>query len=369
MRVSWVGTHLPEFSRNRQLTDWLAATDVEVDQIRVPLWPADRVRAFTEGRWQLLARALLAYPVLLVKLLWAKRPDVYLVSYPGWFDMPLVKLAATLKRRPVVFDPFISLFDTAVSDRGLVNSTSLLARLTRAADRLALRAADVVIADCATQGRFFDELAGKKIRIEVLFVGADETVMYPRPDIQPEPHRVLFYGTYVPLQGAESIVRAAALLGGDVPVEIIMIGAGQERDRVEAVAGELGVHNIEFREPATLEELTEEIHRASVVLGVFGTSDKANRVIPHKVFEGVACGRPVVTADTDAIREGFEPDEVVAVPPGDSVALAEALQSLISDTDRMNAIGEAARKAFVERYSRGPQVDRLERILRSAVAG
>ena len=46
------------------------------------------------------------------------------------------------------------------------------------------------------------------------------------------------------------------------------------------------------------ERLPDELHRAGCALGIFGTSEKAKRVIPNKAFQALACGTPLVTADT-----------------------------------------------------------------------
>lgn len=367
MRVAWVGTYVPTFSRNRRLAEYFSHLKVQVEVTRVDLWPEDRVGAFNRGRLKLASKAVFVYPALFVRLLLAETPDIYFVSYPGWFDVPLVKLVSMIKRRPLIFDVFISLFDTAVSDRRLADPKSAIASLARYADRWALRLADVVIADCPAHGRFFSTIAATDLSVEVLYLGANEKVFYPRDGLSPEAGRILFYGTYVPLQGAEWIVRAASeLRNRGVEATFVMFGDGQDRARIEGLASSLA-GNVDFHEVATQEELVAEMHRASVVLGVFGTSEKANRVIPHKVFEAVACGRPVLTADSEAVREEFNSDEVAVCRPGDPGALADALALLLGDSDRLVRLASRARSAYEQRYSTDTQGERLVRILRLAM--
>jgi len=77
------------------------------------------------------------------------------------------------------------------------------------------------------------------------------------------------------------------------------------------------------------------------VLGIFGTSAKAGRVIPNKVFQALACGAPVVTADTAAARELLRDGEsALLVPPGDPEALAAAIRRVTP------AIGEGGLAAY-----------------------
>ena len=61
--------------------------------------------------------------------------------------------------------------------------------------------------------------------------------------------------------------------------------------------------NVEWVRWVEYEQLPEELHRAGCALGIFGDSDKAQRVIPNKAFQALACGTPLVTADTPAARE------------------------------------------------------------------
>jgi len=92
------------------------------------------------------------------------------------------------------------------------------------------------------------------------------------------------------------------------------------------------------------ERLAEELHRASCALGIFGTSTKAARVIPNKVFQALACARPVVTADTPAARELLtDGADAILVPPGDAQALAGAVRRLAADAALAERVARAGR--------------------------
>ena len=71
---------------------------------------------------------------------------------------------------------------------------------------------------------------------------------------------------------------------------------------------------------------------AGCSLGIFGTTEKALRVIPNKAYEALACGTPLVTSDTRASRELLADGEnALLVPPGDPNALAEAVRRISQD--------------------------------------
>jgi glycosyltransferase involved in cell wall biosynthesis len=360
MNVAWVGTYVPSFSRNQQLARYLDAAGVQVRKIRVGLWPDDRFTAFQSGRLRVIIRMLWVYPWLVARLLLARSPDLYLVSYPGWFDVPVVKLVARLRRRPVVFDVFISLYDTTISDRGLASPDSTIARLAGWVDRTSIRSADRVIADTPAHGNFLADMAGiDRERIGVVYVGADDRVFRPLPPVARPGRTVLFYGSYIPLQGVETIVRAAIIVNSMSPTNFQLIGAGQDRPRVEYLAAASGGGGVEFIEPMSLDELPRYMADADLVLGIFGTSEKADRVIPHKVFEAIACGRPLLTGATSAVLETFDSGQVATCPVGDPDLLAEAIEDLLGDQDRSRELAAAGRAAYESRFSLRPQTERL----------
>ena len=277
--------------------------------------------------------------------LFLRRPrdvDALIVGYPGHFDLPAARRAA--RGRPVVFNPLVSLADTIVADRGRFGRNSFAARTLERVDRHAFRAADLVVADTQTHAHFLGELTGRG-NVEVCFVGAEDRLF--RPGWKPQEHfRALFVGKLIPLQGVETIV-AAALAATELQFRVV--GSGQ----LEPLLAD-PPPNVEHVPWVDYERLPGELHGAGCALGIFGTTPKAQRVIPNKAFQAIACGVPLVTADSPASRELLVDEEsALLVPPGDPDALAAAVRRLAADTELARRIGAGGREAYERAASEG----------------
>jgi glycosyltransferase involved in cell wall biosynthesis len=91
-------------------------------------------------------------------------------------------------------------------------------------------------------------------------------------------------------------------------------------------------------------------------------------VIPNKVFQALACGTPVVTADTPAARELLEQESsALLVPAGDPGALASALRRLAGAPELARRLGEGGRAAY-EREASEDVLGRRWRALLERVA-
>jgi glycosyltransferase involved in cell wall biosynthesis len=100
------------------------------------------------------------------------------------------------------------------------------------------------------------------------------------------------------------------------------------------------------------EEAMTRLARADLGLGIFGTSAKSGRVVPHKVFQSMALGVPTITRRSAAIAEFFRDEEhLVLVPAGDGPALARAIESLARDPERRERIGVRGRAAALAQAS------------------
>src|ERR1700753_556024 len=107
-----------------------------------------------------------------------------------------------------------------------------------------------------------------------------------------------------------------------------MVARGQdEAETKRAAAANAAVRWLDW---VPSDELPALVGAHDVCLGIFGTGEKALRVVPHQVFQGAAAGCAIVTSDTAPQRRTLG-DAARLVPPGDPAALADALRELAAD--------------------------------------
>jgi len=333
LRVLHVGHFDPEYSRNRIVRKALERAGATVVT-------ATDTRGFAH-RAPALAKAVHDTPA-----------DLVLVGFPGHADVPVVRLAATRRRTPVVLDAFVALTESAEDRRGPDLPLSVRARVV-IEDRTACRLAHAVVLDTDAHADYFArELGVPRRKLRRVWVGADDDVVRPTP-LPDGGFRVFVYASFIPLHGLEHVVRAAHELeraGDPVPIEIM--GDGDTAPDVRALATELGVTSIAFRGRRPFTEVVDAMVASHVCLGIFGTGPKAQRVVPNKVFDALAAARPVVTADTPAAREALtDRAHALLCPPGAPDAIAAALRELRDDAGLRTRLAAGGHEHFRRRFS------------------
>ena len=64
-----------------------------------------------------------------------------------------------------------------------------------------------------------------------------------------------------------------------------------------------------------------------------------------------ACATPVVASDISGYRDVMTPETALSFPAGDEAALVDAVEALLADEPRRQAMGAAARALAQERYA------------------
>ena len=328
--------------RPRILLNALQEDGYEVHLCQAHIWTgvADKsqVKGARSKLWILL-KWLLAYPALIVRYAFAPDHDAVIIGYPGVLDVFVLYPLARLRRKKIIWDMFMSLYDTIVLDRRLWKPTSLKARLLFRIEQLALRLVDGVFLDTHAHARRVERLfALPADSLGAVWVGAEQAFFDAAGNpssrsIHNSSPQILFYGQFIPLHGIDCIIAAARLLQNQEFTWLI-VGKGQEAPRIDAMLAEFPLPRVKRIDWLPYEDLPQVIRDSDVCLGIFGSSEKAKAVIPNKVFQMLAVGKSVLTMDSPAMRELQtqlpDPEQVMLVQP-EPAALAAAITQIMSD--------------------------------------
>jgi glycosyltransferase involved in cell wall biosynthesis len=326
MKICFFGIYDPTYSRNDVLITGLRELGVEVIECRedwrdpkryLKLWR--RLRALKNGF------------------------DCVYAAYPS--PVPTL-LARLITRKPVVADAFYSMYDSVVNDRKKFRRLSLRSLKLLILDWLGIVFAHLIITDTKCHASYWsDWWFVRKSKIRTVYLGVNDKIFHPMPHIANNRILVHFHGTFIPLQGTTKIVEAAKLCASHQNISFRMIGAGRDLGKAKKLATDIGVKNIEFIDRnVPVSDLVRYLGEADIVLGIFGDTAKAQRVIPNKVYEGLAAERAIITMDTPAIRESFSDRDMMLVS-GDPRSIADAIITLSTDPVRRKELAKRGHEA------------------------
>jgi glycosyltransferase involved in cell wall biosynthesis len=278
----------------------------------------------------------------------------YQLTFVGFYGHLLMLPVGLLNKQPILFDAFISTYDTLITDRKSAGPNSLKARSACWLDKTSCSLADQILLDTQQHVDYFVESFDlPREKFNAVPVGCNEDIFRPSAYIPIKGTSiVLYYCTYLPLHGADVVVRAAQLLRSE-DIRFRLIGTGPEYRRVHSIATEYGLKNIEFLPSQSLTGLAEEIGRADICLGGhFGPSAKASRVIPGKIYQMLSVGRAVIAAQTPANNE-LMVDRVNAYfcATGNPGYLAEAIRDLHHNPDLRQELSKNGNGLYKNRAS------------------
>ena len=273
----------------------------------------------------------------------------------GQKDVPPARFLAGLTARRLIFDPLASRFETKIVDWRWRPEGSLAGWWNKSIDRWAFRLSDLIIADTRAHKDYYCRLFGLDPRkVVVIPVGFDDRVFArglagqgAEPREGKSLFTALFFGSFLPLHGAETIIEAARLVReADKFIRFLLIGSGQTLPRIRKRAADSGLENVSFVGWLDQAALAGRIAaEADLCLGIFGRTEKAGRVVPHKIFQSIALGKPVVTARTPAVEEFFSHGkDIFLCPRDDPRSLAEAVLRLKGDPGLREGIARRGRE-------------------------
>ncbi len=299
-----------------------------------------------------------------------RRFDVVLVAEFNQTIVPLAWVLSRLHGAALVFDPAISYYEDWVLIQKAHHSLSLRGLYLRVIDEVAFRLADYVIwympADCPYFAEIFPGLRGKQAWSPPAIA---EHIFRPLPP-KPVGERFVVHlnSSYLLTHGIDVILRAAKILTDDESIVFDLVGRGPTYDDMVQLAKSMELKNVIFRSTIPVEELPKAYMEADVCLGAFRDDAKLARLIELKIISALASKRPVIAADSPLKRQFFRPDEeIVLVPPGNPVALADAIRRVRANPEWRSQLAEAGREAAVKHFSLDKVGRRMTEVLTTAI--
>ncbi|MCK9894384.1 glycosyltransferase family 4 protein [Frankia sp. AgB32] len=209
----------------------------------------------------------------------------------------------------------------------------------------------VIIPSESSRRGIIEDMGLPSESMQTVPLGVDADIFTPAPaGAMPVPGRIVVVTSAdVPLKGLGVLLEALASLRADRPAHLVCVGKVREGGEAQRRVGELGLADaVTFRSNVPEQELVELLRSAEVA------------VVPS-LYEGfslpaveeMACGLPLVATTAGALPEvaGEDGEAALLVPPGDPVALARAIRTLLDDPALRARMGAAGRRRVEERFS------------------
>jgi len=216
----------------------------------------------------------------------------------------------------------------------------------------------MIVAECG--GRF-----GEKVHIVRAGVDTSRFDVAPAGDRPPAdgPLRIVCVGTLHEVKGQRHLVEACRLLAQrGIAVRCRFVGEGEDREALTAQIAEAGLdRQVVLMGAATGPEVAAQMRDAHVLVAPSVPTRGGKREgIPVVLMEAMSSGLPVVASDLSGIPELVADGEAgLLTPPGDAVAIADALERLHADPLLRERLGEAGRRRIEDEFDVRRSVERL----------
>ncbi len=182
---------------------------------------------------------------------------------------------------------------------------------------------------------------------------------------------VMYVGGFGVAHDVISLVRAAARLhaAGDQRFRFVIIGNGPKRAQCQREAAEMGLKNVEFRDPIPKADVPKAQMEADILVAAVTNSLSYRFGLNlNKIFDYFASARPVIfsgNAPNDPVTEagaGF------SVPPENPEAMAAALRKIadLGPAERVQ-MGRHGRRYVEENFDMRVLGERMESLLQQAI--
>jgi len=301
------------------------------------------------------------------------RPDVVAATSPQFFCGWAGVLVSRLRRVPLVLE-IRDLWPESIEAVGAIRNRGLLRILELLERRMYLAADHIVAVGEGYRDRILAK-AGVAGRISVIMNGVDLEKFVPQgPDAGLlrawglEGKFVCSYiGTLGMAHGLEVVIEAAKILRqkGRSDVRFCLVGEGAARQALEKETIRSNLNDaILFTGQQPKEKIPAILASSHACLIHLKNCPLFETVVPSKIFETMAMGRPMIMGVRGPARQiVMEAGAGVEMEPGSPESLVQAVETLADDPQRAGRMGQAARERVIRDFDRDVLAGRFLRLL------
>jgi glycosyltransferase involved in cell wall biosynthesis len=287
------------------------------------------------------------------------RFDVAVGTSPQFFCAVATWLYTRVRRTPWVFE-LRDLWPESIPGVGAMKRSFALRLLERLELRMYRDATAIV---CLTEA-FIRTLRARGIEAAKLhwipngiepsfWQAADRDAARAELGLRDDDVLASYVGTTGMAHGLGTLITAAGLLRSVPDVRILIVGDGAELGALRDLASRQGLSNVVFTGLVPHEKVPGILAASDMALVTLKPCDVFKTVLPSKMFEAMAAGRPIVLGVEGEAQTVLEHAGAgVAVQPGDAAAMAAAIARLASDRHERVRMGRAGAAFVAREFSR-----------------
>lgn len=355
--VCFFGTYDKNYTSNKLMLQGLKDNGVKVVEVNAHI-PVTRLDTKKDMNWLNIVTRIWNKKKIFSEIIkhWSqiKQCDVIYVGYPGHFDVFFAWLLAKFTGAKLIFNPLLIIYTGFAEEQGILNKNSLLGQGIKLAEQTVYKLCDMVFADTPFQKKFLmQDLNVPEKKLRILAIGADDQYYRYTPYKNDRKKiNVVYYGLYSPIHGVEYLIDAANQLKNDKDIVFTMVGNGNTFEKNYQRAKKLQLTNVKFFNNTPVEDHPAIIEKADIFLGFLQKHPSVERIIPNKVYQGLALGKVVLTADAPVTRSMFKhKGNMYLVKPADVDALVDALKELKNQPALRKKIAQNGYKLFTENFN------------------
>ncbi|QAA76338.1 MAG: Glycosyltransferase [Candidatus Bipolaricaulis sibiricus] len=302
------------------------------------------------------------------------RPDVVIGSSPHLLT-PLAAYGVAKRYRARFIMEVRDLWPQTIIDMGELSRRHPIIMALQALERYLYRRAEKVLALLPLAHQYITACGVPREKVVWIPNGVDLSRFDSAgmPEASHEGFRGMYLGAHGQANALDVLLQAAKVVEdrGYHEIRFILVGDGPEKPGLMTLAQELGLSNVEFREPVSKAEVPKALHEADAfVFNLEKTEVFRYGISSNKLFDYMSAARPVIFAVDTPSNPVAETHCGLTVPPREPQALAEAVIKLYQmPKEEREALGRRGRAYVEEHHDIRKLAERLEGVLVDVVHG